>query len=68
MRNFPILLNKKSTLAKLIIMEYHEKMAHAGCYSVLSEMRKKFWIPHYFPQSKIILNLALSVVDLMSVL
>ena len=45
---FPILLPKESKLMKLIILDLHEKFSHAGCYSLLSELRKKIWIPHYY--------------------
>ena len=45
---FPILLSKESPLTKLIILDYHDRFAHAGCYSLLSEIRKVFWIPRYF--------------------
>ncbi|XP_068224998.1 uncharacterized protein [Palaemon carinicauda] len=46
--NFPILLHKHSKLTRLVIKDFHDKFSHAGVYSLLSEMRKKFWIPHYF--------------------
>ena len=46
--SFPILLSKHSRLARLIIMDLHRKRAHAGCYTLLAELRKSFWITHYF--------------------
>ena len=49
---FPILLSKESPLTKLIILHYHDCFAHAGCYSLLSELRKVFWIPRYFSAVK----------------
>ena len=47
-KKFPLLLSKDSRLTKLLILDYHEKYLHSGCYVILSKMRKKFWIPHYF--------------------
>ena len=47
-RAFPIFLPKDSHLTKLIITEIHVKYSHAGCYAILAELRKKFFIPHYF--------------------
>ena len=46
--NFPLLLSKNSHLSKLIILDLHEKVMHGGCYSVLSALRDKFWIPQCF--------------------
>ena len=46
--NFPILLPKCSELTKLIVSDAHSKLSHAGLYSVLSELRKQFWIPSIF--------------------
>ena len=54
--NFPMLLHKKSRLTQLIIMDMHCKFCHAGVYSLLSEMRKGFWIPHYFSVVKKVLK------------
>ncbi|XP_068224857.1 uncharacterized protein [Palaemon carinicauda] len=47
-KQFPILLYPKSYLTKLIIMDTHAKFLHGGCYSVLSELRKCFFIPKHF--------------------
>ena len=33
-------------------MDLHNKMSHAGIYSVLSELRKTFWIPSIFSLTK----------------
>ena len=49
---FPILLPKNSELTKLIIVDLHIRMKHAGCYSLLSELRKEFWIPKIFSTVK----------------
>lgn len=53
---FPILLSKDSSLTRLIILDYHERFSHAGCYSLLSELRKTFWIPKYFSAVKKVLK------------
>ncbi|XP_068204846.1 uncharacterized protein [Palaemon carinicauda] len=53
---FPILLSKDSTLTKLIIRDYHERFAHEGVYSVLSEMRKMFWVSKSFSTVKKVLK------------
>ena len=45
---FPILLPKNSLLTKMIIIDLHERLTHAGCYRLLTEIRKHFWITHYF--------------------
>mgnify|MGYP000654560869 CR=1 FL=1 len=44
----PILLSNESRLTTLIVLDYHEKMSHSGCYSVLSELRKTFYIRRNF--------------------
>ena len=46
--NFPLLLSKNSQLTHLIISGLHKTLSHAGCFSVLTEMRKRFYLPHYF--------------------
>lgn len=53
---YPILLPKKSQLTYLIVIDLHRKYFHAGCYSLLSELRKRFWVPHYFSVVKGILK------------
>ncbi|XP_068234742.1 uncharacterized protein [Palaemon carinicauda] len=53
---FPILLHKHSELTKLIILDLHVRLKHAGCYSLLAELRKEFWIPHYFSVVKNVLK------------
>ena len=45
---FPLLLPKKSHVTDLIILELHKQFKHAGCYTILSELRKRFWVPHCF--------------------
>ena len=44
----PILLPKNSHLTFLIIRDLHEEKLHIGCYQLLAELRKRFWIPHFF--------------------
>ena len=51
-----LLLPKKSHLTTLIVRYTHESLAHGGVYSVLSELRKFYWIPQYFSQVKTVLR------------
>jgi len=44
----PILMPKKSALTDLVIVHVHERLAHAGLYAVLREIRREFYILHYF--------------------
>jgi hypothetical protein len=44
----PLLLSRSSALAKLLVLDLHKKLKHAGIYSVLSELRKEVWIPRCF--------------------
>ena len=53
---FPVLLPKNSLLTKMIIMDFHERLFHAGCYRLLTELRKHFWVTHYFSVVKNILK------------
>ena len=53
---FPILLPKESWLTRMIIFDLHRKLFHAGCYRLLVELRKKFWITHCFSVVKGILK------------
>ena len=46
--DFPILLAKGSLLTSMIVKDLHRILNHAGCYSVLAEMRKRFYVPSYF--------------------
>ena len=45
---FPILLAKDSIVTQLIISDLHERFSHAGCYIILSELRKSFWVSCFF--------------------
>ena len=53
---FPLLLPKNSLVTKIIILDLHKKFNHAGCYTILSELRKRFWLPHCFSIVKRILK------------
>lgn len=53
---FPILLHKSSPLTRLIILDMHENLSHAGCYRLLSDLRKQFYICHYFSVVKGVLK------------
>ncbi|XP_068243395.1 uncharacterized protein [Palaemon carinicauda] len=46
--NYPLLLHPDSHLTKLIIWDAHLKLLHSGCYSVLTELRKHYYIPKHF--------------------
>jgi len=54
--NYPILLPKCSKLTELIVRDIHESTAHSGCYAVLRELRKLFYIPCHFSVVKKILR------------
>ena len=45
---FPILLHKDSHLTDIIISDIHKQISHAGCYAILSELRKNFFLPQHF--------------------
>ena len=45
---FPVLLPKSSLLTTLIIRRIHEAGSHAGTYSVLTMLRKHYYIPTVF--------------------
>ena len=53
---FPLLLPKNSLVTKIIILDLHKKFNHAGCYTILYELRKRFWLPHCFSIVKRILK------------
>ena len=53
---FPILLHKDSRLTDLIIKDLHEKTFHGGIYSILSEFRKFYYVPHCFSVVKRVLK------------
>ena len=47
-KQFPILLPKESMLTKLIIDSTHRNLSHSGIYSVIKELKNKFWIVNHF--------------------
>ena len=49
---FPILLSRESPLTDLVILDTHERLAHTGCYSVLAEFRKQFFVTKPFSTIK----------------
>ena len=51
-QNFPILLSSTSDLTRIIVLDCHLQLAHSGIYSVLSELRKQFYIPKHFSTVK----------------
>ena len=53
---FPILLHKNSTLASLIIRDYHDTLGHAGIYKVLSLVRQQFYISSGYMVTKRLLK------------
>lgn len=40
----------------MIISDFHIKFSHAGCYSLLAELRKEFYVPCYFSVVKKVLK------------
>lgn len=52
----PILLSKDSELTKLIVRDAHHELAHAGCYHILTHLRKRFYVEHFFSLVKGILK------------
>jgi hypothetical protein len=54
--NCPILLSKNRDLTKLLIQHYHESFMHSGCYALLAELRKKFYISCIFSVVNKVLN------------
>ena len=51
-QSFPILLHTNSDLTKIIVLDTHIQLAHSGCYSVLAELRRHFYIPKHFSAVK----------------
>ena len=45
---FPILLPKNGALTRFIVLKFHNKLSHAGKYSLISQLRKEFFIPTFF--------------------
>ncbi|RXG51493.1 hypothetical protein Avbf_11762 [Armadillidium vulgare] len=53
---FPILLHKNSPITEMIILDMHKKTSHASFYTLLSEIRKEWWIPNFFSTVKKLIN------------
>ena len=53
---YPILLDKNSKFTDLLIMDFHEKFAHSGTLSLLTEIRKRFQILKGFSVVKKVLK------------
>ena len=49
---FPLLLSNESYLTELIILDLHQRLAHSGCYHVLAELRRHYFIPKHFSMVK----------------
>ena len=56
----PILLAKNSLLTEMVINDLHTRTSHSGVYTVLSELRKCFWVPHCFSTVKRVLRRCVS--------
>ena len=59
-RVFPTLLPSGSYLTNLIILDVHIKLFHSGCYAVLTELRKNYYIPKHFSTVKKVLRQCIS--------
>ena len=46
--DFPILMSKTSHVTNMIINDIHKMFNHAGKYTVISELRKNFYVPSCF--------------------
>ncbi|XP_068247877.1 uncharacterized protein [Palaemon carinicauda] len=53
---FLVLLPKHSLLTKLLIRDMHVSLGHAGVYSILAQLRKQFWIIHFYSTVKKVLR------------
>ena len=54
--DFPLLLPRDSFLTQLIIWDAHIKLFHTGCYAVLTELRRYYYIPKQFSLVKKVLK------------
>ena len=50
--DYPVILPKDDHFTTLLLHEYHIKLAHSGCYTILSEVRKKFFVEHIYSYIK----------------
>jgi len=53
---YPVLLSKQSYITDLIIRDTHIQFAHSGCYTLLSHLRKLYWIDCFFSTVKKIIK------------
>ena len=53
---FPLFLPKTSKLTNLIVEHFHLRTLHGGCYVVLNQLRKEFFIQHSLSVVKKILK------------
>ena len=54
--NFPLLLPRDAHITRMIIETIHRSFNHAGCYTIISQVRKQFFIPQIFSLIKTILR------------
>ena len=54
--SYPMLLPSKSPLTELIVRDAHDRSKHGGVYSVLKELRSKYWILSYYSTVKRVLK------------
>ena len=52
----PVLLSGNSPLCSLIIRDIHRKKGHTGCYNVLNEFRRTFFVEKHFSVIKRVLR------------
>ena len=57
---FPILLPRDSPLTELLILDLHISLSHPGCYSLLQQFRKRFWITKGFSKVKKVIKKCLT--------
>ena len=53
---YPILIAPKTHFSKLIILALHKGLAHAGTYTILAELKSKYYIPCIFSEVKSVLK------------
>ena len=53
---YRILLSSKSLLTKLIVRDAHDRTSHGGVYSVLKELKSRYWILRYYSTVKKVLK------------
>lgn len=58
-KEYPILLPRTGILTEMIINSMHHRFSHAGIYSILGELRKRYFIPRIFSTVKKVLKLCL---------